>query len=185
MRVIIIILIAIAVSLISCSTYSHYEESKPDKVMETEARLAQAGFKRVSIETPDQNGAVAQLALYQINRYDSAKGSVFWYADPTICQCLYQGDLAAYQRYEGTLEQDKDIADYMNDTQPDQVANLGYFGETFPPPSMFGPVWPPFFVVPGPGSPVHSVGGHGGSPIHMHHPGGGRSIGHGSGHGHR
>jgi uncharacterized membrane protein YgcG len=186
--------LVVSAGLTSCSAYNRYEHGKPDQVMETEARLQQAGFHRIPIDTPEQNGAVAQLALYQLNRYDSVKGSVFWYADPTICKCLYQGDLQAYLRYEGSLQQDKDIAEYMNDTEPDQLAYLGYF-ESFPPPSMFGPVWPPFFVVlPGPGGAIRPIyrgpgvihsrggGGWGGGPIHMHGgSGGGNSIGRGGG----
>jgi len=182
----------------SCSAYKHYQASRPATVMELEGRLEQAGFRRVPIETPDQNGAVAQLALYQLNRYDSAKGSIFWYADPTICKCLYQGDLQAYLRYEGTLEQERDIAAYMNDTEPEQVANLGYFGESFPAPLMFGRAWPIFIVpgpiiaAPGPGGP-HPIGGPGhgifpkggGGGIHMRGGGGHGGIhSRGGGHGH-
>src|SRR5580700_2974956 len=75
----------------SCSIYSDHEQSKPANVLKLEARLVQAGFHRVAIETPQQDGAVAELPLHRLNRYDSAQGSVFWYADPTICHCLYQG----------------------------------------------------------------------------------------------
>ncbi len=156
----------------SCSVYKDYQASRPENVTKVETRLEQAGFRKVSIETPEQDGAVAQLPLHRLNRYDSAKGSVFWYADPTVCRCLYQGDQQAYSRYMGILEQENDTAEYMNDTQPEQVAYLGSFGETFPPPTMFGPAWP-IIVLPPPGGPIHSVGGPGGGIHGIGHGGGG------------
>lgn len=168
----------------SCSAYQAHEESRPENVMKVETRLVQAGFRRVGIETPEQNGAVEQLPLHRLNRYDSVKGSVYWYADPTVCKCLYSGDQQDYMHYVGIVEQENDTAEYMNDTQPYQVAYLSPFGENFPPPTMFGAGWPVLIVVPRPIGVIHPVGGGGGGPIHMHGPGGGpHGIGgHGGGH---
>jgi hypothetical protein len=158
----------------SCSAYKEYQDSQPANIQKVEARLVQAGFHKVPIETPAQNGAVAGLPLHQLNRYDSAKGSVFWYADPTVCKCLYQGDMLAYQSYQGIMEQERDTAEYMNDTQPNQVAYLGFFGDNFPPPLWYGTAWPvvligpPIFLAPG------GIAGIG-------HPGGGGGIHFGGG----
>jgi hypothetical protein len=165
----------------SCSVYNDYQASRPENVTKVEARLDQAGFRKVSIETPAQDGAVAQLPLHQLNRYDSAKGSVFWYADPTVCRCLYQGDLQAYMRYTGILQQENDTAEYVNDTQPEQVAYLGSFGETFPRPLIFGPAGP-IFVIPPPGGAFHHPGGGLGGGIRGIGGGGGGFF-HGGGHG--
>src|SRR5208283_3006323 len=93
-----IFLAAIFAIVGSCSLFGDYEASRPANVTKIESRLEQAGFRRVSIETPEQNGAVEQLPLHRLNRYQSASGSVFWYADPTVCSCLYQGDQKAYDR---------------------------------------------------------------------------------------
>src|ERR1700682_5815038 len=87
----------------SCSLYDSYEASRPANVMTIESRLEQAGFRKITIETPEQNGAVAELPLHCLNRYQSAAGSIFWYADPTICSCLYEGDQKSYERYAGLL----------------------------------------------------------------------------------
>jgi hypothetical protein len=165
----------------SCSIYSAYEQSKPANVMKLEARLTQAGFHRVSIDTPEQDGAVAELPLHRLNRYDSAQGSVFWYADPTICHCLYQGDEVAYQRYLDLLQQEQETAEYENDVRPEQVAYLSPFGYAFPPPLLLGG-WP--LLIPGDGGGfhprpvigVHPGGGGGGGGIHMR--GGGGRGGH-------
>lgn len=151
----------------SCSAYTDFQESRPANVAKVEARLEDAGFHQISISTPEQNGAVAQLPLHRLNRYDSKQGSVFWYADPTVCKCLYQGDQDAYARYEGIVEQEKDTAEYLNDTRPYQVASLEAFGDSFPTPTMFGPMWP-IFIIPPPGGVVQVGGGPGGGPIHVH-----------------
>src|SRR5580658_9584626 len=164
----------------SCSVYSDVEANKPATILKMETRLEQAGFHRVPIATPDQNGAVAQLPLHKLNRYDSAKGSVFWYADPTVCHCLYQGDAVAYERYMDLLQQEQETADYVNDVRPDQVAYLSPFGYAFPAPLLLGgwPLlipggggyyYPPPAIGPRPGpvagpiggGPIHSAGGGG------------------------
>ena len=168
---------AIVTIAASCSLFDNYEANQPANVLEFESRLVQAGFRRVPIETPEQNGAVAELPLHRLNRYQSDSGSVFWYADPTICQCLYEGDQKAYERYAGLLEQEHDTAEYMNDERPEQVAYLSPFGYVFPPPLILGG-WPVMIqsgggVYPrgGPGGGVHPRGGrpHGGDgPVHRH-----------------
>jgi hypothetical protein len=163
---------------VSCSLYENHEANNPANVMEVEARLVKAGFHRVPIDTPEQNGAVAQLAMHRLNRYQSASGSVFWYADPAICHCLYEGDQTAYENYAGLLQQEHDIAEYVNDVEPEQVAYLSPFGYAFPPPVLFG-AWP--LMVPGDGA-IRSAGRPGGGVFSHHgHGGGGHSIGHGGG----
>ena len=153
-----ILICAILALAASCSLYKDYEASEPANVMELEARLVRAGFRRVPIETPEQNGAVAELPMHRLNRYQAATGSVFWYADPTVCKCLYVGDQQAYDTYAGILQQEHDTAEYINDVQPEQIAGLGPFGYAFPPPLLFGG-WPLMIHS---GGPFHSAGGSGG-----------------------
>ena len=168
----------------SCSLYENHEANNPANVMEVEARLVKAGFRRIPIDTPQENGAVAQLPMHRLNRYQSARGSVFWFADPTICHCLYEGDQTSYQTYAGLLQQEHDTAEYVNDVQPEQVAGLSPFGYAFPPPLLLGG-WPA--MIPGAGSgPIRSAGGPGGGVFsHPGHGGGGHGGigGHGGGHG--
>src|ERR1700683_757774 len=165
--------VAIAAMLSSCSLYKDYQSTRPAYILETEAKLEQAGFHRVAIETPAQNGAVIALPLYRLNSYRSANGSVYWYADPRICSCLYEGDQSAFNRYSGMIQQEEDTARYASESDPNQVAPLGAFGESFPPPFFWGG-WPVF--VPS----DRSGGGGGGGP--WGHPGGHHG---GGGHGRR
>jgi hypothetical protein len=152
----------------SCAMYQDYRDKKPDNIKKVETRLEAAGFKKVPIDTPVEKGAVEQLPLYELNRYDSARGSIYWYVDPTVCHCLYQGDQQSYDQYTSILQQEKETAEYVNDVRPDQVVYLSPFGYAFPPPIFFGG-WP--VVVAGPGGfgpgrgfggGIHSRGGGGG-----------------------
>src|ERR1700730_9205084 len=92
MRLRICVIVAIVFALPSCSLYRDYQLTRPANILETEAKLEQARFHHIAIETPAQNGAVMALPLYRLNRYQSANGSVYWYADPKLCSCLYEGD---------------------------------------------------------------------------------------------
>ena len=166
---------AILMTAVSCSVYDGYQAAQPARVLETEARLIKAGFRRVPIDTPEQHGAVSELPLYRLNRYQSATGSVFWYVDPTISRCLYVGSEADYENYAGQLQQEHDTAAYANQVEPQQLAYLSPFGYAFPPPVVFG-AWPT--MIP---QPIHSAGGGssgGGSGGGVTpHPGGGGGLG--------
>ena len=156
-----------------CAMYQDYQAKKPDNIKKVESRLDQAGFKKVPIDTPVEKGAVEQLPLYELNRYDSAQGNIYWYVDPTVCHCLYEGDQRSYDQYASILQQEKETAEYVNDVPPEQVAYLSPFGYAFPPPLFFGG-WPVLVAGPGgfgpgrgPGSGIHSRGGgFGGGGIH-------------------
>ena len=173
--------VAMLSSLSSCSLYRDYQLTRPANILETEAKLEQAGFHHIAIETPAQNGAVMDLPLYRLNHYQSANGSVYWYADPKVCSCLYEGDQSAFNRYSGLIQQEEDIASYVNESNQDQIASLGAFGESFPAPYFWGG-WPVFVPSGGHGG---GGGGGGGGPFGHpggHHGGGGHG-GHGGGHG--
>jgi len=173
--------VAMLSSLSSCSLYRDYQLTRPANILETEAKLEQAGFHHIAIETPAQNGAVMDLPLYRLNHYQSANGSVYWYADPKLCSCLYEGDQTAFNRYSGLIQQEEDIASYVNESNQDQIAPLGVFGESFPPP-FYG--WPTAIYFQSHGGGGHGGGGGGGGGPHWGHPGGGHHGGHGGGHGH-
>ena len=177
MRLRICLAMAIATLLSSCSLYKDHQLSRPANILETEAKLEQAGFHRVAIETPTQNGAVMELPLDRLNRYQSTNGTVYWYADPGLCGCLYEGDQSAFDRYSGLIQKEQDLASYAIESDPDQIASLGAFGNSFPSPFLWGG-WPAVTYYRGYGG-----GGHGGGSgrPHWSHPGhhGWRGGGHG------
>ncbi len=118
----------------SCSMYQRIESRNA----KTESLLADAGFTKIPIETPAQHRAVDDLPLLKLNRYQSGSGTVFWYADPDRCRCLYEGDQKAYDRYAMLLQQQDDTAAYARESDPEELAPLGTFGYWFPPPAGSG-----------------------------------------------
>ena len=77
---------------------------------EMDGMLAAAGFQVRPANTPEKLQQLKTLkphALLQTQR----DGAPYWVvADPTVCQCLYVGNEAAYQRYE-QLKLRKEYAD--------------------------------------------------------------------------
>jgi len=131
---VILLLSAMTAMGTSCSLYQRME-SQNEK---TESMLADAGFTKVPIETPLQHTAVDGLPLRKLNRYSSTDGTVFWYADPDRCQCLYEGDQHAFDRYAMALKQSDDTTAYARESNGNELASLGTFGYWFPPPVGYG-----------------------------------------------
>lgn len=102
---------------------------------EMDGMLAAAGFQVRPANTPEKLQQLKTLTprvLLQTQR----DGRPFWVvADPTVCQCLYVGNEAAYQRYE----QLKLRAEYANEqlmaAEMNEDASMNW--------SMWGP-WGPW-----------------------------------------
>ena len=79
------------------------------KTQEMESMLSASGFKMKIADTPEKMAALKakpQLKLKPLNRH----GKVYYaYADADGCGCTYIGDQAAYQSYQGLVQQ-KEIA---------------------------------------------------------------------------
>jgi hypothetical protein len=170
-RIIIAVLFALSVS--GCAAYRNYEASKPETVRKTEAMLVDAGFTTIKLDTDDKVGLVEDLPPHQIRSYAAQSGSVYWYYDPEICGCVFEGHQSDFDRYQTALTHENDAAQYAAESDDNQVASLNALnGGFFPPPLIwiggFAPV-------------LHSGGGHGGGGGHH---GGGHFGGRGGG-GHR
>ncbi len=163
------ILLTLMVS--GCSLYRHYEASKPETVRKTEAALSDAGFTTIKLDTADKVGLVEDLPPDEIRSYAAQSGTVYWYYDPDICACVYEGHQADFDRYQMAQRQESDTAQYAAESEDQQVASLNALNGTFFPPPM---IW-----VGGYYSGPHFIGGGGGRGGGV---GGGRG---GGGRGHR
>jgi len=165
-----VLVVLLALTLSDCAIYRHYEASKPDTVRKTEAMLADAGFTQIKVDTDEKGGLVEDLPPYEIRSYKAESGAVYWYYDPDICLCVYEGHQGEYDRYQIAQRQESDTAQYAAQSDDEQVASLNALNGGFFP--------PPIFWIGG-GAPVFIGGGHGG------HFGGGHGGfgGHGGGHG--
>jgi len=160
------ILIALAgVSIASgCSTYKHYQASKPENVQKTEAMLTDADFHKIQIDnsSSEQAGLAANLPTYELRQYPASSGSVYWYYDPDNCSCVFEGDQPAFSSYQMAQQQQHDIAEYASESQDEEVASLNALnGRMFPLPILwlrYGGFYGGSFK--GGGSGHHGGGGH-------------------------
>ena len=68
-------------------------------VQNKEDLLAAAGFTLVPANTPARQASLSALPPHKFVHQVRNNVVVFTYADPTICDCLYVGNQAAYDRY--------------------------------------------------------------------------------------
>ena len=172
-------IVAILLTLIfsGCAAYRRYEASKPENVRRTEAMLSDAGFTVIKLDTDDKVGLVEDLPPDEIRSYAAQSGTVYWYYDPDLCECVYEGHQGEFDRYQMAREHENDTAEYAAESDDEQVASLNALNATFFPVPIFwigGFAPSPHFVGSGHGH------GHGGSHGHGHGFGGS----HGGGHGH-
>jgi hypothetical protein len=165
-----------------CSAYRRYQASKPENVRKTEAMLTDAGFTTIKIDTDDKVGLVEDLPSDEIYSYKAQSGTVYWYYDPDICECVYEGHQGEFDRYQEALQHENDAAQYAAESEDQQVAQLNALnGGLFP---------PPIFWIGGVAPIAHfGGGGHGGGGLggghggHGGHGGGGHGGMGGGGHG--
>jgi hypothetical protein len=68
-------------------------------VQSREHMLAAAGFTVVPANTPQRQASLTSLPPHKFVRQAHGDKVNYTYADPTVCDCLYAGNEAAYGRY--------------------------------------------------------------------------------------
>lgn len=165
MQKLFVLAVLLALMLPGCAIYHSYEASKPETVRKTEAMLSDAGFTTIKVDTDEKGGLVEDLPPHEIRSYKAPSGAVYWYYDPDICSCVYEGHQGDYDRYQMAQRQESDTAQYASQADDEQVASLNALNGAYFPPPIF---WVGGFA------PVPHFGGGGGG----RHGGGG---GHGGG----
>ncbi len=130
-------LVLLVCAFAGCATVGNDEQT----VRETEAMLDDAGFTRIAIDIPSDQ--LSNLPAYRLNRYDGERGAVFWYYDPDYCQCLYEGDKEAADRYQYAMSHRGDLAQYQADYETEESAAqqaviINRFAGAVPTPFMWG-----------------------------------------------
>jgi hypothetical protein len=158
-----IVAVLLALSVPGCSLYRDYEASRPEAVQKTEAMLSDAGFTTIKLDTSDKVGLVENLPPYEIRSYAVQSGKVYWYYDPDVCSCVYEGHQNEFDRYQMAVRQQNDTAQYAAESGDQEVASLNALNGTFFPPPL---IWVGGFA---PGPPIGR--GHGPPPSrpHRHH----------------
>lgn len=89
------------------------------QVEQKENLLAAAGFASKQADTPQRAAFLHQLPPHKFVRVIRNGRPVWFYADPTICGCLYAGDTRAYDTYkhevfETHLADEREMTAQMN-----------------------------------------------------------------------
>ncbi len=70
------------------------------QAVEAERTLAAAGFQMQLATTPERQAELEKMQPRKLTPVPKGDETVFIYADPDYCKCLYVGDQRAYGRYE-------------------------------------------------------------------------------------
>jgi hypothetical protein len=100
-------------------------------VQNKEDMLAAAGFTLVPANTPQRQTSLRSLPPHKFAHRVRNGAVVFIYADPTICDCLYVGNQAAYDHYRQNVFA-KNLAD-----EQQMTAQINDEGEW----DGWGPIW--------------------------------------------
>jgi len=71
----------------------------------TESRLAQAGFRKLSADTPEKISHLQTLPTRKFVKRNRDGKTYYVYADPEYCKCLYVGTVQQYARYGALLQE--------------------------------------------------------------------------------
>jgi hypothetical protein len=111
--------------LAACQTPQQAVQNKEDL-------LAAAGFTIQPANSPQRLAAMKKLPPHKFVRQISGTTVVYVYADPSICQCVYFGDQAAWTAYRGMVFE-KRLADeqQMTATMNQNAFDFGPWGPGF------------------------------------------------------
>ena len=128
-----------AVMLAGCEASRRYEAPPAEKAEVTEAMLSEAGFRTIKVDPSEHVGLVSDLAPHEIGSYHAPSGTVYWYYDPGICSCVYEGRQDEFYDYQMLVRQQNDTAQYVADSDDTEISSLYTLNPTyFPPPIFWG-----------------------------------------------
>jgi len=86
----------VGISLAGCATI-HQREAR-----DIEPRLAAAGFRKLTADTPGKSARLDAMRPYALTRTTHSGKTYWYYADPK-CRCAYVGDEVAYRSFREEL----------------------------------------------------------------------------------
>ena len=119
-RKVVMLALLVALPLAGCAAIQRSEAK------DTEQLLAAAGFQAKPAETPEKLTNLRTMPARQLVSQAKDGNSVYSYADPDYCQCLYVGGPTEYSAYQ-RLAMEKEIAQERRDAAMDW--------------NMWGPWW--------------------------------------------
>jgi hypothetical protein len=75
-----------------------------DRASETTSLLTEAGFKVLKADTPERMAKLNTLTPYKVIPWKrKSGGTVYAYAEPDLCKCVYVGSPKQYAQYRQLL----------------------------------------------------------------------------------
>jgi hypothetical protein len=103
-------LLILAAALSGCAAIERQEAALGEQqAADTEKLLAAAGFRMIPADSAERQHDLATLPPRRIVTHRRGARTVYVYADPQSCRCLYVGAPGAYAKYL-QLEVSEDIA---------------------------------------------------------------------------
>jgi hypothetical protein len=106
----------VAVAITGCASIAN------QSAMDTERRLSAAGFQMKLADTPEKMARLKTMTERKVVATTMDGKTVFAYADPTTCKCVYVGSEANYQAYQ-RLSIQQNIANEQRATAEASEAN--------------------------------------------------------------
>jgi hypothetical protein len=106
--------------------------SEREILQQREDMLSAAGFRFLPANTPERRTSLASLPPHVVARHVEGDRVGYVFADPTLCNCLFVGDEAAYSRYQQMLFQAHIANAQITAAQMNENA------------AMWGPWWGPW-----------------------------------------
>jgi len=97
--------LVMAMFIAACASF---QETPAQKAQRIDPVLSAAGFHMVAADSPKKQEVFASVPPLTMRYYVAKDGKPrYWFADPYECNCLYEGDEKAYQRYQNLRLQQK------------------------------------------------------------------------------
>ena len=120
--------IVIAISLVPACTY--FKRKDADQV---ESTLAAAGFRMKSADTPQRLAKLESLPVRKLVPMQREGETVYVYADPDFCKCLYVGRQENYDRYRRMAIEKQIAQEHVEAAEMNESAAMDW--------GMWGPFW--------------------------------------------
>ena len=104
---------ALVLLMIGCA------ESNTQRANRLEPLLSQAGFTVVPADNPTRIAKLGDFKPLKVSTFARGGKSVYWFADPYVCRCVYRGTKENYQMYR-TLSNQQELDDALANEQLQQ-----------------------------------------------------------------
>lgn len=111
-----------AMLIAACASF---QETPAQKAQRIDQVLSAAGFHMVAADTPKKQELFASMPPLTMRYYVAKDGKPrYAFADPYECNCLYEGDEKAYQRYQNLRLQQKLVKEEERTAELNQDAAM-------------------------------------------------------------